>query len=398
MNEVEQIIKEEVKEDHDYVVSLRRYFHSHPELSKQEFNTALRIEEELHKLGLETQRVGETGVIARIKGDLPGDKVVVLRGDIDALPVTEEHECEYKSTNEGVMHACGHDAHAAGLIGAARVLVKNKDKFGGTVVLTFQQAEEVGYGARVFVNGGYLDDATRCFGIHMHSGSKVGTVTAMAGPNNASVDWFKITVHGLGAHVSTPHLGIDAAYICSQIVVGAQALITRRTSPMDNVLIGIGKINAGTAYNVVAQQGEIEGTIRTLLPATREKVKGELEKLAKDISAIYGGSADVQWQDFGSVLINDEQSTLEVQNVAKRVLGEDKVITKKTPTLGGDDFAEFIIKVPGCYAFVGSGNPDRPETTVAHHNSHFDIDEDALFVSTLLYATYAIDYLNGNVD
>lgn len=397
MKALEEKIYSEAKQDHDYVVALRRYFHAHPELSKKEYETAKRIEEELHALGLETKSVGETGVYAELKGELPGDKTILLRADIDALPVTEEHECEYMSQNPGVMHACGHDAHAAGLIGAARLLVKNKDKYGGTIRFAFQQAEEVGYGGRVFVEQGIIDGSDRTFGIHMASNVPVGSLVSMSGPNNASVDWFRINVHGLGAHISTPELGVDAAYIASQINVALQALITKRTNPMDNVLIGIGKIVAGTAYNIVAQEANLEGTIRVFTPEIRKQVKTQLEELSTAIAKSYGGTVDFEWNDNTSALINDKEATEEVQSVAKRIFGEDKVITQRQPALSGDDFAEFILKAPGSYAYVGSGNSERSETLVAHHNSHFDIDEDALLVSTALYTIYAIDYLNNTL-
>ena len=398
MTSLEDKIYSEAQNDHEYIVALRKYFHAHPELPKQEFHTAEKIEEELHKIGLETKRVGETGVYAEIHGEKEGDKTIVLRADIDALPITEEHICEYTSTNPGVMHACGHDAHAAGLIGAARLLVKNKNQFGGTVRLTFQQAEEIGYGARVFVNEGYLDGANRTFGIHMASNISAGSVVLMPGPNNASVDWFRINVHGLAAHVSTPEKGIDAAYIASQIVISLQAIVTRRTSPMDNALIGIGKITAGTAYNIVAQEAQIEGTIRVFTPEIRKFIKEQIEKVSTLVAETYGGTVDFEWNDNTSPLINDLKATEEVQSVAKRVFGEDKVITQREPSLGGDDFAEYILKVPGCYGFVGSGNNEVPETTVAHHNSHFDIDEKALLVSSTLYAEYAVDYLNNTIE
>lgn len=398
MTSLEDKIYSEAQNDHEYIVALRRYFHAHPELPKQEFHTAEKIEEELHKIGLETKRVGETGVYAEIHGEKDGDKTIVLRADIDALPITEEHICEYTSTNPGVMHACGHDAHAAGLIGAARLLVKNKDQFGGTVRLTFQQAEEIGYGARVFVNEGYLDGANRTFGIHMASNVPAGSVVLMPGPNNASVDWFRINVHGLAAHVSTPEKGIDAAYIASQIVISLQAIVTRRTSPMDNALIGIGKITAGTAYNIVAQEAQIEGTIRVFTPEIRKFIKEQIEKVSTLVAETYGGTVDFEWNDNTSPLINDLKATEEVQSVAKRVFGEDKVITQREPSLGGDDFAEYILTVPGCYGLVGSGNEEVPETTVAHHNSHFDIDEKALLVTSTLYAEYAVDYLNNTIE
>ncbi len=397
MTELEQKIYLEAKEDYEYMVSLRRYFHSHPELPRKEFETAKKIEEELYKIGVETKRVDETGVYAEIKGEKEGNKTIVLRADIDALPIKEEHICEYTSQNDGVMHACGHDAHATGLVEAARLLVKNKDQFGGTVRLTFQQAEETGYGAKVFVKEGYLDGADRTFGIHMGSNIPVGSVVTMPGPNNASVDWFRIHVHGLASHVSTPERGVDAAYIASQIVISLQGVVTRCSSPIDSVLIGIGKINAGTAYNIVAQDAEIEGTIRVMTPEIRKQTKERIEKVASLTAESFGGTVTFEWNDNTAALINDEESTKEVEQVATRLFGKEHVITSRAVSLAGDDFAEYILKVPGSYAYVGSGNEEVPETVVAHHNSHFDIDERSMLVSSTLYAAYAIDFLNETI-
>ena len=397
MNDLEKLIYEEAKNDFDYIVALRRHFHMHPELSRKEFNTATRIDEELKKLGLSPKRVDETGVYAEIKGEKGVGKTIVLRADMDALPITEEHICDWTSVEKGVMHACGHDVHTASLIGAARLLVKNRDKFAGTIRLTFQQAEEIGYGGMQFVNGGYLDGADRTFGLHTAPNVEVGKVVAMPGPNNASVDWFKITIHGLSAHVSTPEKGIDAIYIASQIVINLQALITRRTSPMDNVLIGIGKVEAGTAYNIVADNATLEGTVRVFTVENRKFVKEQIENICNSIAKSFGGTVDFEWKDFTSPLINEEKSTKEVEKVAKSLYGDKNVIVSRKPSLSGDDFAEFINRVPGSYAFVGSGNIDKPDTMVAQHNSHFDVDEDAILVAVVLYTAYAIEYLNGMV-
>ena len=397
MNEVEKHLTAEIQNDHRYVVGLRRYFHMHPEIAREEFNTAKKIEDELDAVGIAHKRVGETGVYAEIRGTKPGKKTIVLRADIDALPIQETHACEYMSTVPGKMHACGHDAHTASLIGAARILASHTDAFGGTVRLTFQAGEEIGYGARIFVDGGFLDGADRTFGIHAASNVPVGSVVAMEGPNNASVDWFKISVQGYPAHVSTPELGVDAVYIASHIVVALQALVTRRTSPMDNVLIGVGKLTAGDAYNIVAQKAELEGTIRVLSPETRKAVKGQLETLASNIASSFGGTVKIEWKDFTSPLINDREAALEVQRLASDIFGSDKVITQRKPSLGGDDFAEYIIKVPGVYAYVGTGNPAKKETVAAHHDSMFDIDEEALNVAVSLYTLYAIRFLNGTV-
>ena len=396
MSDQDEKIFDEIKGDHKYIVDLRRHFHKHPEIAKEEFQTALKIEEELDKIGLAHKRVGDTGVYAEIKGEKSDgtNKTLVLRADIDALPIQETHVCEYMSIIPGRMHACGHDSHTAALLGAARILNAHKDLFSGTVRLTFQAGEEIGYGARIFVDGGYLDGADRTFGMHAASSISAGKVAVVPGPNNASVDWFKITVNGHPAHVSTPQFGADAAYIASQIVISTQAIITRRTSPMDNVLVGIGKITAGDAYNIVAQKAELEGTIRAFTPEVRENTKKMLGELADRTAQTFGGSASIEYKDFTSPLINDEKAAAEVQQTADRIFGKDNVIKSRQPSLGGDDFAEYIIKVPGTYAYFGTGNPAKEGTTAAHHDSSFDIDEDALIQAVTLYTFYTLDFLN----
>ena len=397
----EDFILESIRSDRDNLVALRRYFHMHPEVSAKEFGTAAKIDEYLHSLGLKTERVGETGVYSEIKGEREGEgKTILLRADIDALPVLEEHSapCSYQSQNAGISHACGHDAHTASLLEAASFLAAHKDLFSGTVRLAFQQGEEIGYGGRLFVDGGYLDGADRVFGVHMESRREVGRVSLTPGPNNASVDWFRINIHGKAAHVSTPELGIDALYIASQIVIAAQSIVTRRNNPTDAVLIGIGKMEAGTAYNVVAEDAYMEGTLRCMLSDVRKNVKADLEKAAAAIASIYGADVSFEWKDFTSPLVNDKESSAEAAKVAARLFGADKVDIDRPFSLGGDDFAEFIIHTPGVYAYVGSGNKAKPDTCVAHHNNRFDIDEDALVVAAALHAAYAVDFLNGTID
>ena len=269
-------VKKAAAETKDYIVSIRREFHRHPELSLQEFRTAQRIEEELDKFGIPHTRVGETGVLGILKGEKENGKVLVLRADIDALPIKETHECAYRSENAGVMHACGHDAHAACLLGAAKILAANRDAFGGEIRLVFQPGEEIGKGAKPFVAAGVLDGAERVFGLHTAYDLEAGTVGLKPGINNAAVDHFRIRVHGKSTHVSTPHLGVDALYIASQIVVAVQGLVTRRTSPTEPVIIGIGKLNAGTTYNAVAAFAEMEGTTRTISQESRDRVRAQV--------------------------------------------------------------------------------------------------------------------------
>ncbi len=396
----EKLVLDSIRSDRDNLVALRRYFHMHPEVAKEEYNTASKIEEFLHGLSLDTERVGETGVYSEIRGTKSGaERTIVLRADIDALPVEEKHSspCPYESQNPGISHACGHDAHTAALLEAASFLVSHRDLFSGTVRLAFQQGEEIGYGARLFVDGGYLDGADRVFGIHMESRRKVGRVSLTPGPNNASVDWFRISIHGKSAHVSTPELGIDALYVASQIVVAVQSIITRRTNPTDAVLIGIGKLDAGTAYNIVAGDASMEGTLRCMLPDVRKKAKADIERTASSVAAIYGADVSFEWKDFTSPLINDRESAAEAQKVAARLFGPENIDTDRPYSLGGDDFAEFIIHTPGVYAYVGSANADKPDTEVAHHNNRFDIDEDALVVAAALHAAYAIEFLNWTI-
>ena len=399
MEELVKLVLNETEKNYTKAVELRRYFHSHPELPKEEFNTAKKIEEELDKLNIEHKRVGETGVYAEIIGtkDDKANKTIVLRADIDALPIEETNNCEYKSLNEGVMHACGHDAHTASLLVSAKILSENKNLFSGKIKLCFQQAEEIGYGARLFIDGGYLEGASRSFGIHVGSNIPVGSIVIMEGANNASVDWFRISIEGKASHVSTPELGCDAAYIISQIVVAVQSLVTRTTSPMENVLIGIGKINAGTGYNIVAENATAEGTIRVFSPEIRNSIKERLENLVYSISQIYGAKAHIEWKDFTSPLINDSIATKEAQIVARKLFEKDKIITSRKPSLGGDDMAEFINKVPGVYAFVGTRNEAIENTTVAHHNSNFDIDENGLKTSIKITTLYALEYLTNSI-
>lgn len=389
----EKII-EKIEADREYVISLRRHFHSHPELPAKEYGTAKKIEEELDKIGLAHTRVGETGVYSEIKGTKNGgSKAIVLRADTDALPVTEEHETQYKSENDGVMHACGHDAHTAALIGAARALAANKDCFSGTVRLCFQQGEEIGYGARLFVDGGHLDGADRSLGIHLASYIDVGKVAVVAGPNNASVDWFKIDVIGRGAHISEPEQGIDAAYILSLIVAKAKELLCRRPDPTESVVVGIGRISAGTAYNIVAEHAEAEGTLRVYLPTLRAELKKKINEMAISTAEKFGGRAEIEWRDFTSPLINSADVTADMQKTEERLLGKENVITDLPPRLAGDDFAEFIIKTGGTYVYVGSRNESAPETCVSHHNCMFDIDERCLETGVKTYVFGALDYL-----
>lgn len=387
-------LKSYVLDEKEYLIHLRRWFHSHPEPSLKEFNTALKIEEELDKIGVEHQRVGETGVYAWIKGKRGKGRIIALRGDIDALAVEDLKDVEYCSKNKGFAHACGHDGHTATLLAAAKILKAKENEFAGEVRLFFQQAEEVGQGARQFVNAGLLDNVERVYGAHMCSGLDIGDVSLTPGPMNASCDYFKITVKGKGAHVSTPQLAIDALYIASQIVVNMQSIVARNIAPIDSAVVGIGVLKAGTQYNIVAENAVIEGTTRCFSKETREFTNNQVSRIAIQTAQMYHAKANVEFKDYAAPLINDKEVALEVSEIAKEIIGEEHIIHDQTKMLQADDFADYLGKVKGVYAFVGSRNKNNPNTAMAHHHGLFDIDENALLISLNLYVDYTLAFLN----
>ena len=363
-------ILDEAKTLKPYMVEQRNYFHQHPELGLEEFLTCQRIEEELDKIGVTHFRVGKTNVIAEIDSGKKG-KTLFLRADIDALPIQEANDVPYKSQNEGVMHACGHDGHAAYLLGSAKLLSEHKNDFKGKVILAFQAAEEIGKGARDIIKAGVLDKADRCFGIHFQSPLDVGKIGVKAGADMASCDRFKISVYGKSAHITRPQDGIDSLFIASLIATQLQTVVSRLVSPVEGALIGVGRISAGTTYNIIPGQAELEGTIRAFSKEVREKL----------------GSTE----DICDPCFNDEKSAREVIESAQKLLGNENVITTLDKRFGSDNFADYFRKTPGCYVHVGSG--DSEKTRVAHHNDHFDLSEDSYTYAAALATQYALDYL-----
>ena len=383
-------IKDYVLEQKDYVIGMRRYFHAHPELSLHEFNTCRRIEEELNQMNIPHRRVGETGVFAWIDGEKGPGRTIVLRADMDALPMDDLKDVPYRSQNPGCCHSCGHDSHTATLLGAARILKAKSSEFSGQIRLFFQQAEEIGQGARQFVKAGLMEGADRVFGVHVNSSLESGKIALTKGPQNASCDYFKITVTGQSAHVSKPHLGIDAVNIASQIVVNLQSIVARCTDPLDTVVVGIGVVRAGTQYNIVADHAEIEGTTRCFSQETRAATNERIKIIAEGIAASYGGSAKVEFQNFANPLINDPQAVAEVTSVLEPICGKEAIVSDYEKGLTADDFADYLAEVKGMYAFLGTRIPENPDTAQALHNGHFDIDENALLLSCNAYVDYAL--------
>ncbi len=374
----------------EYMVRQRNYFHSHPELGLQEFNTCNHIEEELNKLGIKNHRVAGTNVIAEIDSGKKG-KTLLIRADIDALPIQEKNEVPYKSQNDGVMHACGHDGHAAYLLGVAKYITEHKPDFTGKLILCFQAAEEIGKGARDILAAGELDNVDRIFGIHFASGLDVGKYGIKSGPDMASCDRFKITIHGKAAHITTPQSGSDSVFIGALITTQLQTVVSRLVSPVEGGIIGVGSFHSGTTYNIIPGEAVLEGTIRAFSAVNRKKLADAVTKIAQDTAATYGATADVYIEDICDPCTNPVDTTAEVIESAKKVVPAENVLTNIEKRFGSDNFADYMRKAPGTYVHVGSG--DGEATRVPHHNERFDLAPDGLPYAAALAVQYVLDYL-----
>lgn len=386
-----EIIKNAIQENNEEMIEIRRKLHSEPELSWEEVKTSQFVFEYLTDLGIECRKTEPTGVIGNLKGGKDG-KTVALRADMDALSVEELNvDLHYKSKEAGKMHACGHDAHTAMLLAAAKALVAVKDEIPGTVRFIFQPAEEVATGAKAMVEQGAVEAVDEVFGIHIWSQSPSGTVACNPGPSFASADIFKVHFKGQGGHGAIPEDCIDAAVIASSFVMNVQSVVSRTIDPQQPAVVTIGKMIVGTRFNIIAENAEIEGTVRCFDAATRDHIEKQLEVYAANTAAIYGGTATVEYIRGTQAVINGEESAALVQQVASEAFGEGSIYNEK-PTMGGEDFSFYLDEVPGSFALVGSGNIEK-DTEWAHHHGKFNIDEDAMATGAELYAQFAWTYL-----
>lgn len=377
-----------------WMIDLRRHFHAHPEVSLKEYKTAEKICEELENLGIPYERVGETGVIATIQGAHEG-KTVALRSDIDALSVQEESDISYCSKEPGVMHACGHDAHAAINLGAARILNEMKDEIHGTVLCLFQAAEEVALGAIELIEKGDLfNRVDNFFGAHVWSGLETGMVSVEAGQRMAACDQFTITVTGTPGHGATPDLTVDATVCAAAIIMNLQTLVSREFSPMDSVVVTVGKMTSGTRFNVISGMAVLEGTIRFFTREIEAEIEQKVRRVVEHTAAAYRATAEMVYDRLTPPLINDKESSEIAIGAANKTLGEGH-ITLLPKTAGSEDFAFYLKEKPGAFAFIGTRN-EALKTDYPHHSGWFNIDEAALKVGSALYAQYAIDYLDQN--
>ena len=386
-------LRDEVRALDVRMVADRRHFHQHPELGFQEHETAAYVAERLRSLGIETQTgVAQTGVVGLIRGRAPG-RVVLLRADMDALPLTEENHTPYVSQRPGAHHACGHDGHTAMLLTVAEVLMRRRDEFDGAVKLVFQPAEEGPGGAEPMIAAGVMEEphVDACFGLHLANDAPVGVLVVRGGALQASADDFEITVQGVGGHGGLPHQTVDAVAIGAAIVNELQRIISREVNPLDQAVVTVGSFHAGARHNIIAARATLTGTIRALNPATREFLHQRIVAIAQGVAQMGRAEVDVKINRGYPVTINDSAMAAFAREVAETVVAPANVV-EGTPIMGAEDMSFFLNAAPGCFIFVGSGNAER-NLNHPHHSPLFDFDEAALPIGAELLAKLALGYL-----
>ncbi len=377
------------------VVADRRYLHQHPELGMQEENTARFVAEKLREFGIETQTgIATTGVVGILRGARPG-KTVLLRADMDALPIDELNDVPYRSANPGVMHACGHDAHTAMLLGVARLLAERRDELQGIVKFAFQPAEETVGGAEPMIAAGVMIDppVDAAFGVHIAQDLPVGTIGVGHGPMTAAADEAIVTIRGLGAHAARPHTAVDPIVIAAHCITALQTLVSREVNPLRRAVVTVGTLHAGTVSNIIPEECELRATVRTFDEETRQLLARRIPELVTGIAEAMRGAAEVRYNLGYPSLVNDRAMTDLVRRVAGELVTPEKVVERE-PSMGAEDMSYFLQHAPGCFFNIGSNNPDRG-LVYGHHHARFDIDEEALPVGVAAIAMVTMRYLEG---
>lgn len=366
-------IKELAEKHKKEIIELREYLHQYPELDLDLFNTQKTIKEKLDKLGIEYKEMAKTGIAAIIRGEKGNKndlnrKTILLRGDMDALPVKEEADVPFKSKIEGKMHACGHDGHTAGLFGALLIINDLKEKLEGNVKFAFQPGEEQSGGAEKMIEEGILENpkVDMAFGLHLWGTMEEKKGTTIVGPMMASPDEFTIKIIGKGGHASAPEYCVDPIVIAAQVVLGLQTIKSRFISTFKPLVLTCSVIEAGTAFNVIPSDVAIKGTVRTLDKDLRNEIPKIMEQIISGITAAYNAKYEFIYDKYYPILVNDENATNIMRNSLKKIMGEDNYIEMENPIMGGEDFAYFAQKVPSAFAFVGVV-PNGEEAYPNHH-------------------------------
>lgn len=373
-------------------VAVRRDLHSHPEVAFDEHRTMRVVAERLRELGISARTsVGRTGVVAVFDTGKPGP-TILARADMDALPIPDEKTVPYRSTVAGKSHACGHDGHVAILLTVAEIIKANGAGLSGRVIFVFQPAEEIVGGAKAMLEDGGLDDMTvdHVVGLHLSSTDPLGTVVVRDGPVMAATDSFRILVKGRGGHAAYPHTCIDPIVATTQLILALQILISRETDPIDQAVISITSCHGGTAHNIISEEVELKGTLRTFNAGTRSSLRTRTLEVVDATAELHRCSATTEWNEGAPAVVNDSTAVRRFRRVATRVLGKENIVVR-APSMGGDDMSLWLEKAPGCYFFVGTNS--GPNTSFAHHHPRFDIDEHGLEIGVGLLASYVADLM-----
>lgn len=388
-------IKEKAENIKDYIIEMRRHFHQNPELSLEEFETTKKIVNELEKMSIEvsTFKDGLTGCIGTIKGAKEG-KTLLLRADIDALSVHEKTNLEFASRVDGKMHACGHDCHAAMLLGVAKILSEMKDKFSGNIKLFFQAAEEIGLGAKLSIEQGVMDNVDACYGVHVTPRFESPKINMQYGERMAATDVFKLTVEGTSSHGSSPHLGHDAIVASAAIITALQTIVSRINNPLKPAVVTIGTIKGGQRFNIIANEVIMEGNVRTFDEIFRKEIETHIREIAESVAKAHSCTAKLEYRYGTGVVLNKDKNLVDIaQNAVKKLYGEDSLVKMEKIT-GGEDFSLLMEKAPGIFGYIGTRNPKVPGSEKINHHECFTVDEDALIRGTAVAVQFALDYLN----
>lgn len=388
-------IEQSARAQHPQVVAWRRRMHRHPELSFQEFDTADFLEQELRQLpGLQVERPTATSLVASLQGALPG-RTLAIRADIDALPIHDQKTCDYASANPGAMHACGHDGHAAMLLGAARLLADLKDELPGQVRFFFQHAEEQHPGgAQEMVNAGVMKGVDRIISAHVMSTEDTGRITVLDGPAMASSDRFVLRVLGKGGHAANPDRCVDPVWVASQLVANLQAVVSRNNDPHDALILSVTRFHAGEAFNVIPDQAELGGSVRCFSEAVRERVPQLIERIAQGVTAAHGARFELECIRGYSPVVNDPVVAGVLREVVRQAIPQAQLATMR-PLPNSEDFSAFLKEAPGAYALIGARSAAKG-IKHPHHHPHFDFDEDALLHGVQLFvnAPFALNAID----
>jgi amidohydrolase len=379
----------------DELIKIRRDLHEHPELGFEEVRTSKVIKDFLTANKIPYIEVAKTGLCGIIKGVKEGnDKTIAIRGDIDALPIKDMKVCEYKSKFDGMMHACGHDAHTTILMGVGKLLNNNKEKFSGTVKLLFEPAEETTGGAPFMITEGVLENPrVDCIlGLHVDEETECGTIKVKKGVVNAASNPFSIKITGQGGHGASPHTTVDPIVIASHIVIALQTIVSREIAPVNPIVITVGTLHAGTAQNIISGEATLSGMIRTMTKEDREFAINRLNEIVNGIATMSRGSAEIKVDESYPCLYNNDEFVDLISDSAIKVIGQENVLDQRAPKMGVESFAYFANERPSAFYFLGSGNKQKKTTEPAHSNL-FDIDEECLSIGVSIQALAAYNYL-----